>query len=44
MTVSLSEVFVGPVAALLAAMFWGIVARVMVIPGKFFQGCGLYVL
>ncbi len=37
-TVSLSEVFAGPVAALLAAVFWGMVAGVVVIPGKFFRG------
>ena len=36
--VSLSEVFMGPAAALLATMFRGIVAGVVVIPGKFFRG------
>ena len=28
----------GPAAALLTAMFWGMVAGVVVIPGKFFRG------
>ena len=44
MIVSLSEVLEGPAGVLLAAVFWGIVARVLVIPGKFFRGCGLCVL
>ena len=38
MAVSLSKVFAGPAAALLAAVFQGMVARVVVIPGKFFRG------
>ena len=38
MAVSLSKVFAGPAAALLAAVFRGMVARVVVIPGKFFRG------
>ncbi len=38
MAVSLSKVFAGLVAALLAAMFRGIVAGVVVILGKFFRG------
>ena len=42
MAVLLSKVFAGPAAALLAAIFWGIVAKVVVIPGKIFRGCGLY--
>ena len=44
MIVSLSEVLEGPIGALLATVFWGIVAGVVVIPGKFFRGCGLWVL
>ncbi len=36
--VSLSEVFAGPAAALLAAVFRGMVAGVVVIPGKNFLG------
>ena len=44
MAVLLFKVFVGPVAALLATAFWGIVVRVVVIPGKFVRGCGLCVL
>ena len=44
MAVSLSEVFAGPAVALLAAMFQGMVTKVVVIPGKFFRGCGLCVL
>ena len=44
MAVSLSEVFAGPAAALLAAVFRGMVAGVVVIPGKIFRGCGLCVL
>ena len=39
--VSLSKVFAGPAAALLTAVFQGMVA---VIPGKFFRGGGLCVL
>ena len=42
--VSLSKVLEGPAKALLAVVFRGIVAGVVVIPGKFFRGCGLYVL
>ncbi len=38
MAISLSKIFAGPAAALLAAMFQGIVAGVVVIPGKFFRG------
>ena len=38
MAVSLSEAFAGPVAALLTAMFQGIVVKVVVILGKFFRG------
>ena len=38
MAVSLSEVFAGPTAALLAAVFRGMVAKMVVIPGKFFRG------
>ena len=38
MAVSLSKVFAGPVAALLIAVFWGIITGVVVIPGKFFRG------
>ena len=44
MIVSLSKVLEGPARALLATMFQGIVAKVVVIPGKFFRGCGLWVL
>ena len=44
MIVSLSKVLKGPVKALLAAVFRGIVAGVVVISGKFFRGCGLCVL
>ena len=40
----LSKVLEGPVGALLAAVFQGIVAGVVVIPGKFFRGHGLCVL
>ena len=38
MAVSLSKVFAGPAAALLATVFQGMVAKVVVIPGKFFRG------
>ena len=40
----LSKVLEGPAGALLAAVFQGIVAGVVVIPGKFFRGRGLCVL
>ena len=40
----LSKVLEGLVGALLAAVFQGIVAGVVVILGKFFRGCGLCVL
>ena len=40
--VSLSEVFAGPAAALLAAVFRGIVAGVVVIPGKIFFFLGVW--
>ena len=42
--VSLSKVLEGPAGALLATVFWGIVAGVVVILGKFFRGRGLCVL
>ena len=38
MAVSLSEVFPGPAAALLATVFQSIVAGVVIILGKFFRG------
>ena len=44
MIISLSKVLESPAGTLLATMFRGIVAKVMVIPGKFFRGCGLCVL
>ena len=44
MIVLLSKVLEGPAGALLAIMFWGIVAGVVVIPGKFFRGGGLCIL
>jgi hypothetical protein len=44
MIVLLFKVLEGPVGALLAAVFWGIVARVIIIPGKFFRGGGLCIL
>ena len=37
MIVLLSKVLEGPIGALLAAVFWGIVAGVVVILGKFFR-------
>ena len=42
--VLLSKVLEGPVGALLAAIFRGIVTGVVVILGKFFRGRGLYIL
>jgi hypothetical protein len=42
--VSLFKVLEGPVGALLAAVFRGIVSGVVVIPGKFFRGCALCIL
>ena len=42
--ISLSKVLEGPAGALLAAIFWGIMAGVVVILGKFFRGCGLCIL
>ena len=44
MIVLLSKVLEGPAKALLVAVFWGIVAKVVVIPGKFFRGGGLCIL
>ena len=44
MIVSLFEVLESPAKALLATVFQGIVAKMVVIPGKFFRGCGLCVL
>ena len=38
MPVSLSEVFAGPITALLAIIFQGIMTKVVVIPGKFLKG------
>ena len=40
----LSKVLEGLAGALLAAVFWGIVAGVVVIPGKFFRSYGLCIL
>ena len=42
--VSLSKVLEGPVGALLATVFWGIVVGVVVILSKFFRGHSLYIL
>ena len=42
--ISLSKVLEGPAGALLAAVFQGIVAGIVVIPGKFFRGYGLCIL
>ena len=44
MIILLFKVLEGPAGALLAAVFWGIVAGVVVILGKFFRGHGLYIL
>jgi hypothetical protein len=44
MIVLLSKVLEGPAGALLTAVFWGIITKIVIIPGKFFRGCGLYIL
>ena len=44
MIVLLFEVLESPTRALLTIIFQGIVAKIVVILGKFFRGCGLYIL